>query len=153
MPPLIFRQANEADLPILVRLLADDSLSAQREAAALEDLAPYRAAFQEIAADANQFLCVVEDGEETVGTLQLTIIPGLSRRGAKRAQIEAVRVATSHRNRQIGEAMIRWAIAYSRSRGCVLMQLTTDRQRADAHRFYERLGFEATHLGYKLSLS
>ncbi|TMV12043.1 GNAT family N-acetyltransferase, partial [Rhizobium sp. Td3] len=94
----------------------------------------------------------VDDGNEIVGTFQLTVIPGLSRGGAKRAQIEAVRVARSRRNEQIGEAMFKWAIDYSRSQGCALVQLTTDKARPDAHRFYDRLGFEPTHIGYKLRL-
>ena len=80
------------------------------------------------------------------------MIPGLSRRGSKRAQIEAVRVAPSRRNEQIGEAMFKWAIDYSRAKGCSLMQLTTDKERPDAHRFYDRLGFEPSHIGYKLRL-
>jgi GNAT superfamily N-acetyltransferase len=77
----------------------------------------------------------------------------LSRRGGKRAQIEAVRVSSKWRNENIGEMMFKWAMDYSREQGCVLMQLTTDKQRPDAHRFYDRLGFEPTHIGYKLLLT
>ncbi|WP_184702201.1 GNAT family N-acetyltransferase [Rhizobium lusitanum] len=150
---LVFRRASAADLTTIVTLLADDVLGAAREAVRPEDAAQYREAFSEIEADPNQFLCVVEDGSEIVGTFQLTIIPGLSRRGAKRAQIESVRVSHSRRNEQIGEAMFKWAIDYSRSHGCALMQLTTDKARPDAHRFYDRMGFEPTHVGYKLQLS
>lgn len=153
MKQLTFRRAVAADLTRIVGLLADDVLGAVRETIRPEDATRYREAFSEIEADPNQFLCVVEDGSEVVGTFQLTIIPGLSRGGSKRAQIEAVRVSLSRRNEQIGEAMFKWAIEYSRSKGCSLMQLTTDKERPDAHRFYERLGFEATHIGYKLRLS
>lgn len=152
MEHLTFRKAVAADLATIVGLLADDVLGAARETNRPEDAARYREAFSEIEADANQFLCVVEDKNEIVGTFQLTMIPGLSRRGSKRAQIEAVRVAPSRRNEQIGEAMFKWAIDYSRAKGCSLMQLTTDKERPDAHRFYDRLGFEPSHIGYKLRL-
>ncbi|UXS01052.1 GNAT family N-acetyltransferase [Agrobacterium tumefaciens] len=152
MAPLMFRKAIEADLPAIIDLLANDVLGASRESTQPEDMERYRAAFRDITGDANQFLCVAEDGDEIVGTFQLTVIPGLSRGGAKRAQIEAVRVAQSRRNEQIGEAMFKWAIDYSRSQGCALVQLTTDKARPDAHRFYDRLGFEPTHIGYKLRL-
>lgn len=152
MPELHYRQATETDLSAVVALLADDILGAARESGSAEASAGYRAAFAEIDADPNQFLCVVEDGAEIVGTFQLTFVPGLSRGGAKRAQIEGVRVASARRGEKIGEAMFRWAIDYSRARGCTMMQLTTDKQRVDAHRFYDALGFEATHIGYKLPL-
>ncbi|RGP36101.1 GNAT family N-acetyltransferase [Pseudotabrizicola alkalilacus] len=131
-------------------MLTDDALGRQREADR-GDLSDYYSAFREIEADGNQLLCVVESAGQIVGTLQLTFIPGLSRRGAKRGQIEAVRVARSHRNQGIGRAMFDWAIATCRSRGCTLVQLTTDRARPEAHRFYESLGFDASHVGYKLS--
>ena len=154
MPPagLTFRRAAKADLPALVALLADDPLGAGREVAG-QGLAAYEAAFAEIAADANQFLCVVEEAGLIVGTLQLTFIPGLSRGGAKRGQIEAVRVAAHRRDVGIGAALFDWAIAECRQRGCALVQLTTDKARPDAHRFYDRLGFEASHIGYKLRLT
>jgi GNAT superfamily N-acetyltransferase len=149
---LIFRRAVEADLEAIVALLADDVLGATREADAPEASEIYRQAFAEIDSDPNQFLCVAEDGGEIVGTFQLTFIPGLSRGGAKRAQIEAVRVSSKRRSENIGEMMFKWAMDYSREQGCVLMQLTTDKQRPDAHRFYDRLGFKPTHIGYKLRL-
>ncbi|MEB2846509.1 GNAT family N-acetyltransferase [Rhizobiales bacterium RZME27] len=153
MSDLIFRQATEADLKAIIGLLADDVLGAEREAQTDAAYVEYEAAFREITADPNQFLCAVEDQGEIVGTFQLTFIPGLSRGGAKRAQIEAVRVLSSRRNEHIGEAVFVWASQFSRDRGCSLMQLTTDKQRPDAHRFYDRLGFSATHIGYKLDLS
>ena len=152
MPGLTYRRAVEADLASIVALLADDVLGSSRETSAVEPSARYREAFAEIQADPNQFLCVVENAGEIVGTLHLTFIPGLSRGGSKRAQIEAVRVLGSRRNERIGDAMFKWAADYSREHGCDLMQLTTDKARPDAHRFYDRLGFEATHIGYKMRL-
>lgn len=152
MTELSYRKANEADLPTIIEFLADDRLGSSRESADPEAMIRYRAAFAEIASDPNQFLCVVEDGEEVVGTFQLSFISGLSRGGAKRAQIESVRVSSRRRGEKIGEAMFAWAMDYSRRQGCSLMQLTTDKERVDAHRFYDRLGFEPTHTGYKLRL-
>jgi len=112
----------------------------------------YVAAFRAIEADANQQLVVVVDGAEVIGTLQLSFIPGIARMGAWRGQIEAVRIAAHRRDSGLGQKMFEWAIATCRSRGCNLVQLTTDRSRADAHRFYEKLGFVASHVGYKLAL-
>jgi GNAT superfamily N-acetyltransferase len=147
-----YRRATAADLRAIVAILADDVLGASRETAspAVDDC--YRAAFAEIDADPNQFLCVVEDGQQIVGTLQLTFIPGLSRHGTKRGQIEAVRIASDRRGAKLGEAMFAWAISACRANGCSLVQLTTDKARPDAHRFYDRLGFEPTHIGYKLKI-
>jgi ribosomal protein S18 acetylase RimI-like enzyme len=148
-PGVVLRRATEADLPDLVRLLADDPLGRDREAA---DPAPYRRAFALIDADPAHLLVVAVDGPDVVGTMQLSFIPGLSRQGALRAQVEAVRVAAGHRGRGLGAAMLGWAIAEARRRGCALVQLTTDKSRDDAHRFYERLGFVASHEGMKLVL-
>jgi len=146
------RRAGRNDLKAIVELLADDELGAQRERVS-SDIAPeYLAAFDAIEADPNQLLAVVADGEAVIGTLQLTFIPGLSRGGALRGQIEAVRVARARRSEGLGEQLFEWAIAQCRERGCRLVQLTTDRQRADAHRFYGRLGFVPSHIGYKLTL-
>jgi len=111
--------------------------------------AAYRAAFEAIDRDQNQLLAVVTDGDRVIGTLQITFIPGLSRKGMWRGQIEGVRIAASHRGAGLGGRVFEWAIAACRSRGCGLVQLTTDRERPEAHRFYERLGFTASHLGYK----
>ncbi|TFV85623.1 GNAT family N-acetyltransferase [Blastococcus sp. CT_GayMR16] len=148
------RRAAGADLPALVRLLADDPLGAGREVATDADaaLAPYRRAFAMIDADPAHLLVVAVDGPGVVATLQLSFLPGLSRRGALRAQVEAVRVRVDHRGRGLGTAILGWAIAEARRRGCALIQLTTDTSRDDARRFYERLGFEATHTGLKLPL-
>lgn len=148
---LTFRKAVETDLPALVAMLADDDLGARRETA-LGDLAPYRRAFDDINADANQFLCVVETDGHILGMLQLTFIPGLSHIGAKRGQIESVRVARAHRGAGIGRALLDWAIAQCRAQDCKMVQLSTHKTRADAHRFYDSLGFEASHLGFKLRL-
>ena len=144
------RRATDADLPALVSLLADDALGRVREA--VTDLAPYRRALALIAADPAQLLVVAGDGTDVVGTLQLSVIPGLSRQGALRAQVEAVRVRADHRGRGLGAALVGWAVAEARRRGCALVQLTTDKSRADAHRFYERLGFVASHEGFKMPL-
>jgi GNAT superfamily N-acetyltransferase len=148
-PPII-RRAVEADVREIVALLADDPLGAARESP--DDLAPYIDAFRRIDADPNQYLAVMERSHIVIGTLQLSFISGLSRQGATRAQIEAVRIASQERGGGLGTKLIAWAIEEARSRGCVLVQMTSDRSRTDAHRFYERLGFEQTHAGLKLML-
>lgn len=109
-------------------------------------------AFAAIDRDANQMMIVVESAGSVVGCLQLSFIPGLSRLGAWRGQIESVRIASSLRGSGLGRAMFEWAIARCRERGCELVQLTTDKARPDALRFYESLGFKASHEGMKLSL-
>ncbi|WP_219416799.1 GNAT family N-acetyltransferase [Pseudonocardia nigra] len=153
-PPVVLRRAEAADVRALVALLAADQLGAGREddPADRDALAPYLDAFAVIDADPAHLLVVAAGGDAVVGTLQLSFIPGLARRGAWRAQIEAVRVAGHLRGRGLGEFMIRWAIAEAERRGCALVQLTTDKRRADAHRFYRRLGFVASHEGMKLDL-
>lgn len=144
-----FRPATEADLPALVAMLADDILGRARET---EDMAPYRAAFAEIAADPRQHLIVAEEGGRVVASCQLTILPGLSRRGARRALVEGVRVAADLRSTGIGAALMAEAEAMARAAGCSMIQLTTDRARSRAHAFYERLGYDQSHFGYKKSL-
>ena len=144
------RRAREDDLAAILALLVADQLGATREDAA--DLEPYAAAFATIDADPAQLLMVADDAGEIVGTFQLSFIPGLARRGALRAQIEAVRVRADHRGSGLGTTMMEWAIDEARRRGCALVQLTSDRSRTEAHRFYERLGFAASHVGYKLRL-
>lgn len=144
-------RASSDDLAEIVGLLVDDELGSGRESAA--DLTPYREAFAAIEADPAQLLVAVKDSAgAVVGTLQLTFIPGLARRGALRAQIEAVRVRSAERSRGLGAALFEWALDESRRRGCSLVQLTTDKSRTDAHRFYDRLGFTASHEGYKMTL-
>jgi len=149
---LMMRPARAADLPAIVAMLADDPLGATREE--LCDPLPgvYHAAFAAIADDPNQVLLVAVREGAVVGTLQLSVLPGLARRGAWRGQIEAVRVATSARGAGVGRAMFHWAIDECRRRGCALVQLTSDTARPDAHRFYETLGFAASHVGFKLAL-
>jgi GNAT superfamily N-acetyltransferase len=148
----LFRAARAEDLPAIVALLAEDVLGAAREAPGPVLDPVYSGAFDAIAADPIQLLLVAEVAGEVAGTLQLSFIPGLARRGAWRGQVEAERVAARHRGAGLGEAMLGWAIATCRARGCALVQLTSDKARADAHRFYARLGFRATHEGYKLAL-
>ncbi len=145
-----FRRATAADVPAIVALLADDVLGAAREK---PGDAAYDAAFAAIEADPNQFLAVVEEGGAVIGCLQLTFLPGLSHRGLWRGQIESVRIAASHRGGGRGRRMFDWAIERCRERGCGMVQLTTDRSRADARRFYESLGFTASHEGMKLVLT
>ena len=153
-PPVVLRRAALTDVPAIVTLLADDELGATRDGIRdPSDLATYQQAFGVIDRDPAQLLVVAEADGRVVATLQLSFIPGLSRRGALRAQIEAVRVAPALRSQGLGQALFTWAIAEARRRGCTLVQLTTDKTRTDAHRFYERLGFVATHEGLKLILT
>ncbi len=147
---MIFREARRDDVPAIVALLAADSLGAGREVAT-GDVA-YDRAFDEIAADPRNLLIVADDDGAVVGCVQVTYIPGLSRRGAERALLEGVRVRADRRGSGLGRELISWCVDAARERGCALVQLTTDKRRADAHRFYERLGFVASHEGMKLSL-
>ncbi|NSY99645.1 GNAT family N-acetyltransferase [Agrobacterium tumefaciens] len=152
MADIKLRPARVGDLPGIVALLSDDMLGKSREDASTPLNPRYLAAFESISTDPNQIQLVAELGEELVGTLQLTLIPSLSRLGTWRGQIEGVRVAAEHRGSGLGQKMFDWAIEESRVRGCTLVQLTTDKSRHDAHRFYERLGFTASHIGYKLNI-
>ena len=150
---VILRRAEAVDLPAIVDLIAADQLGATRDGVnTAEDLAAYQAAFAAIDRDPAHLLMVAQSGPGIVATMQLSFLPGLARRGALRAQIEAVRVHAAFRNRGLGAAMFTWAINESRRRHCALVQLTTDKSRTTAHRFYERLGFAASHEGMKLSL-
>ena len=144
------RRARQGDLPRILALLADDQLGATRESA--DNLVPYERAFGAIDADPAHLLVVGELDGDVVATFQLSYIPGLSRKGSWRAQIEAVRVSEVLRGQGVGVFMIQWAIDQARERGCSLVQLTTDKSRVSAHRFYERLGFVASHEGMKLTL-
>lgn len=150
---VIFRKARQADLPAIVALLADDVLGAAREDASLPLGSAYEEAFAAVDGDANQFLAVAEYNGAVVGTLQLSYIPGIAHKGAWRGQIEAVHVARDRRGAGLGGRMFQWAIDQCRARGCRLVQLTADKARADAHRFYARLGFRPTHEGFKLTLT
>ncbi|MFE9020226.1 GNAT family N-acetyltransferase [Streptomyces sp. NPDC007808] len=150
MGDLEIRAAVADDISAIVGMLADDPLGAQRESP--DDLAPYMAALERLSSDPNQHLVVAVRESRVVGTLQLTVIPGLSRRGSTRSIIEAVRIHADERGSGLGTLLIEWAIEESRRQGCQLVQLTSDKTRTDAHRFYERLGFTASHVGFKLQL-
>ncbi|WP_299614893.1 GNAT family N-acetyltransferase [uncultured Tateyamaria sp.] len=145
-----FRVATEADVPAILALLTDDVLGAGREGAALDI---YMAAFREVDADPNNAVIVGEQDGAIVATYHLTFIPGLTLQASKRAQIEGVRVAGHLRGQQIGEAMIADAEARARGAGCMLMQLTMNKSRTDTARFYQRLGFTPSHIGYKRDLN
>ena len=147
---ILIRRATAADVGPIVAMIADDQLGATRDS--VDDLTPYLTAFKQIDADPNQLLIVAERNDEVIGTLQLTFIPGLSRRGSTRGLIEAVRVAASARGACLGTRLIQWAIEESRARGCALVQLTSDKTRTNAHRFYTNLGFTNSHEGFKLKL-
>jgi GNAT superfamily N-acetyltransferase len=150
---LTFRIATRADVPAVLELLADDSVSRARDGAVSEEAdAAHWAAFEAIDADPRNELIVADDDGEVVGTFQLTFTPSLSRGGAERMTIEAVRVRSDLRGHGVGRSMMEWAINRGRERGCRLAQLTTDKKRTEAHRFYESLGFTASHEGMKLNL-
>lgn len=152
MSDLVFRPATRDDVEAIVDMLADDMLGASREDATRPLNARYLAAWDAIERDPNNELIVVDDGVQLAGVLQLTFIPYLSHTGRWRCLIEGVRIASSHRGQGLGKALFEWAIARAAERGCTLVQLTSDKQRTDAIRFYENLGFKATHEGFKLEL-
>ncbi|QNS05239.1 GNAT family N-acetyltransferase [Streptomyces xanthii] len=147
---LEIRQAAAKDVPEIVAMLADDPLGATRESP--DDLTPYLTALARLTDDPNQHVVVAVRGERVVGTLQLTVVPGLSRKGSTRSIIEGVRVHGDERGSGLGTRLITWAVEESRRQDCQLVQLTSDATRTDAHRFYERLGFKASHVGFKLQL-
>ncbi|MBB3526594.1 GNAT family N-acetyltransferase [Rhizobium redzepovicii] len=148
-----FRLARQSDLVAIVRLLADDDLGSAREITSDPVDARYLSAFAAIESDANQLLAVaIDPSDRVVGCLQLSFIPGLSRTGMWRGQIESVRVARDVRGSGLGSAFVEWAVGQCAARGCSLVQLTSDKTRADSIRFYERLGFVASHEGLKRSL-
>ena len=149
---LEIREAKREDLPEIVRMLADDFLGATRERFETPLPEAYVKAFEEIEADKNNELIVVESGDGIVGTLQITFTPSISFMGGRRATVESVRVDKKYRGRSIGKELMVWAIRRARQENCFAIQLTTNADRTDAHRFYERLGFEGSHLGMKLYL-
>jgi GNAT superfamily N-acetyltransferase len=149
---LLIRDAGLMDLPAIVALLADDDKGRTRESMGGVLDAGYSMAFAAIDADPNQHLLVAERDGFIVGTFQLSFLPGLSFRGAWRGQIEAVRIASSVRGQGLGREMISWAIERCRERGCRMVQLTSHAGRERAHAFYQRLGFERSHIGMKLHL-
>jgi GNAT superfamily N-acetyltransferase len=150
MSRLVIRPATRDDVAAIVAMLADDPLGAARED--LDDPGTYDAAYDRVVADPGQHLVVAELDGTVVGTLQLSVIPGLSRRGATRSIIEGVRVARDERGSGLGTELVTWAVDESRRLGAALVQLTSDASRTDARRFYERLGFTASHVGFKLQL-
>ena len=150
--PAVVRDAEERDLPAIVALYADDDLGSTREQPGEPLAEEYRRGFAAVTADPRTRLVVAELDGAVVGTLQLSFLPHVVRRGGERAQVEAVRVASSSRGSGLGRALLTWAVEQARERGCVLVQLTTDAARPDAHRFYESLGFTASHVGMKLAL-
>ncbi|MGW1722623.1 N-acetyltransferase family protein [Streptomyces sp. NPDC002306] len=150
MADLEIRPATAEDVPAIVAMLADDPLGAQRESP--QDLTPYLTALERLAADPNQHVVVAVREGRVIGTLQLTVNPGLSHKGAARAIIEGVRIHADERGSGLGTQLIEWAVNESRRQNCRMVQLTSDNSRTDAHRFYERLGFTASHVGFKLPL-
>ncbi len=152
MEHLRIRTAVRGDLSTIVGLLADDALGGAREAAHEPLPDAYTTAFDAIDSDPRNELIVADDAGAVVGVLQLTFIPGLTHMGGERAQIEGVRVASSHRGKGVGRMLLDWSIDRARQRRCRMVQLTTDKRRPDAHRFYESLGFVASHEGMKFSM-
>jgi len=150
MSAVLVRPATRDDVAAIVALLADDPLGATREDP--DDTEAYDTAYDRVVADPGQHLVVAERAGTVVGTLQLSVIPGLSRRGATRTIIEGVRVADAERGSGLGTELVTWAVDESRRLGATLVQLTSDASRTDARRFYERLGFVASHVGFKLQL-
>ncbi|RLL48330.1 GNAT family N-acetyltransferase [Oceanobacillus piezotolerans] len=144
--------ATKGDLITIVAMLADDVLGSKRER--FEDPLPnsYIKAFEAITSDPNNELVVAFCDKEVIGVVQITFTPYLTHQGGWRATIEGVRTSASVRGKGIGTELIKWAIQRAEERGCHLIQLTTDKKRPDAIRFYERLGFKATHEGLKLKL-
>lgn len=147
-----FRDAVRADLPAIVAMLADDPLGATRESGN-DPFAPhYVTAFEAIERDHNQRLVVGEDAQGVNAVCQITLVPGLSRNGATRALLESIRVASRCRGQGVGERLLCHALDVARASGAYIAQLTSDRSRGDAHRFYQKLGFEPSHVGFKMQL-
>jgi len=149
---ILFRSARRADLPSIVRMLADDDLGSQRERYESPLPESYYSAFEQINNDPNHELIVAERNGEVIGTLHLMFLPSVSFQGGLRAQVESVRVDKRFQSQGIGSEMMKWSVERAKQRGAHVFQLTTHKSREDAHRFYERLGFKGTHLGMKLSL-
>ena len=152
MTSVHFRLARREDLPDIVRMLADDELGSQRERCEEPLHESYYRAFEQINSDANHQLIVAELDGKVIGTLHMIFLPSISYQGGLRAQVESVRVDKQYQNLGIGSAMMKWTIDHAKERGAYIMQLTTHKSREDAHRFYERLGFQKSHLGMTLSL-
>ncbi|RYE53940.1 MAG: GNAT family N-acetyltransferase [Rhizobiaceae bacterium] len=149
---LTFRKAVESDLPFIVRLLTEDAVRVTDDNPDEPFHPRYVAALRELGTDPNQMMMVAVLDGDTVGTLQLTFIPGIAGLGTKRCLVEAVHITPAHRSKGLGSQMIQWAITQARERGCGMVQLTSNKKRLDAHRFYERLGFLKSHEGFKYYL-
>lgn len=152
MPEPVYRAATRDDLPFMVRLVADDAVAPSSDAWTAETAPLYEQAFAALAADPNQEIYIAELDGKPIGMFQLTFIPGLLRLGLWRGLVESVHIIPSQRNRGFGSQMMRHAIARCRARGCGVVQLTSNKQRLDAHRFYRALGFTQSHEGFKLFL-
>jgi GNAT superfamily N-acetyltransferase len=151
MSSITFRPARSGDLAVIIALLSDDMLGVNRES--FEDNSQaYEQAFAEIDGDPNNMIYVAEDDGRVIGCLQVTFIANLSFKGGRRALVEAVRVADSHQGQGLGKRLMEYVIDLARQRGCRLVQLTSNKDRADAVRFYEQLGFQPSHVGFKLYL-
>ncbi|WP_425405877.1 N-acetyltransferase family protein [Hwanghaeella sp.] len=148
-PTMLIRTATAEDLPALVTMLADDILGQQREDASLPLNQAYKDAFDAIEADPYNDIIVGEIDGTVMAMMQFTVIPSISFKGRSRAQIESVRVAADYRGHGYGRQMFQWAIEEGRRRNCHLAQLSTNAARKDAARFYEDLGFTASHVGMK----
>ena len=149
---LTYRTAGPADLPFIIGLIVEDSVVVTEDRAEDAMDEDYRAALAAIDADPNEEMWIVERDSIAVGCFQLSFLPGLMRRGMWRGQIEVVHVSADARNLGIGSEMMRWALARCREKGCGMVQLTSNKKRTDAHRFYERLGFARSHEGFKYYL-
>ena len=149
---LTYRKAAEADLPFIVKLLTDDAVRVTDDRPDEPFHPRYVAALRELDTDPNQMMMLAMLGDETVGTIQLTFIPCISGLGTKRCLVEAVHISPAHRSKGLGTELIQWAIEQARQRGCSMAQLTSNKKRFDAHRFYERLGFLKSHEGFKYYL-
>lgn len=152
MSDLSYRHATSADLPFIVRLIFDDNVGPSGDDPASANGPDYERALAAIIADPNQEAFIVEHEDKPIGTFQLTYIPGIARRGQWRGLVEAVHIVPEQRNRGFGKIMMRWAIDRCRERGCGMVQLTSNKKRVDAHRFYRALGFAQSHEGFKYSL-
>ena len=150
---LAFREATQADIPGLLKLLVEDDLGKLREDASIPVKKCYLMAFEQICCDPNNELIVLEQDQEIVGMLQLTFIPYLTHQGSWRCLIEGVRIHKAHRGQGMGTRLFEWAIARAGERNCAIVQLTSDKRRHAALRFYQGLGFEASHEGFKLKLN
>lgn len=149
---LDFRKARESDVTELVKLLADDVLGVQREDLSTPLNQSYSDSFRSIDADPNNELMIVESNGEIIGMLQLTFIPYLTHIGSWRCLVENVRIAKAYRGKGLGTDFFQWVIKRAEEKQCSIVQLTTDKRRPDAFRFYESLGFEASHEGFKLKI-